>query len=269
MLTKYPRVALLVNPVTANAESNLATAVKMIHEAAGNGSDLVLLGEMAVTGMLNNDNPVHDLPLSESIPGLITTQLSETAEELGIWLGTGLLERDGARLYDTAVLFSPKGDIRLKYRRVQPMWHGRHADPTVYCQGTELFAAETNYGKMAFMICGDLFDDCLRRRMQDMHPDWLLHLYARCFPDGSRDQNRWTKNEIPEYAKQVSEIGVPMFSTSYVCIERFSQEADAFGGAMVIDRDGVVIDTYPLDKSGILYIDSEKIPRGNLKTHFH
>lgn len=260
MLHKCPRAALVVNPVTANMELNLAMAVKMIHEAAGNGSDLVLLGEMAVTGMLNNDDPVHDLPLSEGMPGPITGQLSKTAEKLGIWLGVGLLERDGARLYDTAVLFSPDGDISLKYRRIQPMWHGKHADPVVYCQGTELFKAETDFGSVAFLICGDLFDDDLRRRMRDMHPDWILHLYARCFSDGSRDQNRWDRDEIPEYAKQASEIGVPMFSTSYVCIERFSQEADAFGGAMVIDRDGSVIGTYPLDKSGILYFDSKNLP---------
>lgn len=69
------RAALIVNPVTANRQSNLAVAVKMIREAASNGSDLVLCGEMAATGMLNNDNPDHDLPLGESIPGALTCQL--------------------------------------------------------------------------------------------------------------------------------------------------------------------------------------------------
>ena len=57
------RAALVVNPVTRDWKTNLTRVVQMIYEAAGNGSNLVLLGEMAVTGMVNNDYPLHDLPL--------------------------------------------------------------------------------------------------------------------------------------------------------------------------------------------------------------
>ena len=253
------RIALLVNPVTADREANIAVALDMIQEAARRGSGLVLLGEMAVTGMVNNDDPAHDLPLAEAIPGALTGRLSETASSLGVWIGTGVLERDGKRLYDTALLFSPEGNIRLKYRRIQPQWHGRKADPAVYGQGTDLPVVETGIGSVAFMICGDLWDNELIRQMREMRPAYVLHPFARCFADGSRDQTRWERDELPQYQRRVADIGVPLLATSYVCTVAFSDEADAFGGAMVIDRDGSLAAAYPLNQTGILHFETDDL----------
>jgi N-carbamoylputrescine amidase len=247
------RAALVINPVTHDRQANLKEAVSLIAEAAARGASLVLLGEMAVTGMVNNDDPRHDLPLAESIPGSITHRLAGVASELGVWLGFGLLERDGTKLYDTALLVSPTGAIAAKYRRVQPQWHGKRADPQVYCQGTDLSRAETDFGTVTFLICGDLFDDELRRQTRGLRPNWILHPFARCFPDGSRDQGRWNQRELPEYQCRVAEIGVPLLATSYVCHARFSEEADAFGGAMALDRSGKVLAAHPLNQTGILY----------------
>jgi hypothetical protein len=35
-------------------------------------------------------------------------------------------------------LIAPDGEIKLKYRRMQPQWHGQQADAAVYCQGADL-----------------------------------------------------------------------------------------------------------------------------------
>jgi len=247
------RAALIVNPVTQDRPLNLNTAISMIREAASHGANLVFLGEMAFTGMVNNDAPAHDLPLAESVPGPLSERLAQVASTLGIWLGFGLLERDDTCLYDTAVLLSPTGDVRLKYRRVQPQWHSRRAAPAVYCQGTDLLQVETEFGSLAFMICGDLWDDGLRSRMRDLRPDWMLYLFARSFSDHSRDQARWESEELPYYAQHIADIGVPALATSYVCTEDFGEEAEAFGGAMVFDREGTVLALQLLDQPGIFY----------------
>ena len=251
------RAALVVNPVTRDWKTNLTRVVQMIYEAAGNGSNLVLLGEMAVTGMVNNDDPLHDLPLGETIPGSVTDRLSETASRLGIWIGFGLLERDGGALYDTALLLSPSGDVLLKYRRVHPQWHGTHADPAIYRQGTELQKAETDLGSVVFLICGDLYDEALRRQARDMRPDWVLHPHARSFDDRSRDQEKWEREDLPDYQRLVRTIGAPVLATSYLCVEAFSEEANTYGGAMVFDRDGRLVTAHPLDRIGILYFNPE------------
>ncbi len=247
------RAALVVSPVGPHLQTNIVTAVEMIGQAARAGANLVLLGEMALTGMVNNDDPAHDVPLGQSIPGPFSERLAGAATDLGIWLGFGLLEREGTCLYDTAVLLSPQGDVRLRYRRIQPQWHGRHADPAVYCQGTELRQVETDFGSFAFMVCGDLWDDSLCARMRELRPDWVLYLFERGFPGGSRDQARWERDELPEYSRRVAGIGVPVLATSYVCTEVFCEEADAFGGAMVFDRAGAVVAMQPLDQPGILH----------------
>ena len=247
--------ALVVNPVTRDWKMNLTKAVQMIQEAAGNGSKLVLLGEMAITGMVNNDDPIHDLPLGEAIPGPVTDQLSGTASRLGIWLGFGLLECDGGTLYDTALLMSPSGEVLIKYRRVHPHWHGKHADPAIYRQGTELQKAETDLGSIIFLICGDLYDEDLIGQARDMRPDWVLHPHARSFDDRSRDQDKWERKELPDYQRLVRTIGAPVLATSYLCVEPFSEEADTYGGAMVFDRDGRLVTALPLDRIGILYFN--------------
>jgi len=224
------RVALVVNLVTTDRELNLATIIEMTHEAACAGAELVVFGEMAATGMINNDNPSHDLPLGETIPGPTTNRLSALAKELGIWLAIGLLEREEGRLYDSAVLLSRAGEIALLYRRNQPQWHGRNADPDVYCQGTDIHKVDTENGSFAFLICGDLWDDALSRRVRHLQPDWLLYLFARCSPNDSCDQAWWDRDEMPQYGRRVGAVGVPTLATSYISGEGLGVEGKAFGG---------------------------------------
>jgi len=245
--------ALVVNPVTRDVKTNLARVVQMIHEAADNGSNLVLLGEMAVTGMINNGDPLHDVPLAETIPGPLTDCLAETASRLGIWLGFGLLERDGGSLYDTALLLAPGGEVLLKYRRVDPHWHGTQADPAMYRQGMQLEKADTDFGSVVFLICGDLHDETLRSQARALQPDWVFHPHACSFDDRSRDQDKWEKEVLPEYQRFVPAMGAPVLATNYLWRAAFSKEADAYGGAMVFDRAGCLIAAHPLDQVGILY----------------
>ena len=246
------KAALVVNRVLPDIDANLAAILNMANEAADAGTDLVVFPEAALTGLINNDEPSHDLPLGQVIPGPVTDVLARLTRERRIWLAIGLLEREGDRLYDSAVLLTPDGGIGLKYRRIQPQWHGRHADPSVYCQGTELPKVETQLGTFAFLICGDLFDDDLIQRVCNLRPDWLLFPFARRFRDRSYDQEQWDREEKPEYAQRVKLAGITTLMTNYVADRDFS---GSFGGAMVVSSDGTVMDSFPLGKSGILLVN--------------
>jgi predicted amidohydrolase len=255
-MKKPLHAALVVNSVTAHWSNNLANAVKMIQKAAEKGSNLVLLGEMAVTGMVNNDIPLHDLPYAETITGPITKKFSETASKLKIWLAFGLLEREGTSFYDTALLLSPDGNIALQYRRIHPGWHGAQA-PEFYRQGSVLQKVETDLGSVLFLICGDLFDETLQRQAHELQPDWVLHPFARSFADKSRNQQKWDREELPAYEKHVRSIGAPLLAASYLCTDRFSKEAETYGGSMVFNKDGKLLTSLPLDQTGTLYFDPE------------
>lgn len=70
------KVALIINRVTYDIETNLSTIKRMSNEATDAGVDLILFPEAALTGLINNDDPSHDLPLGQIIPGPITEILS-------------------------------------------------------------------------------------------------------------------------------------------------------------------------------------------------
>ncbi|MBN1935278.1 MAG: carbon-nitrogen hydrolase family protein, partial [Anaerolineae bacterium] len=202
------QAVLAVNRVTPDPHRNLTDILNLIAQAARQDADLIIFPEAALTGLINDDDPAHDLPLGQAIPGAVTDRLALCCQSLGIWTAIGLLERDGNALYDTAVLIAPDGAIRLKYRRIQPQWHGGNADPRVYRQGSEVARADTPLGRLAFLICGDLFDDSIVERVRALEPDWVLFPFARCFDDGLYDQARWDREERPEYQQRVRRIGV-------------------------------------------------------------
>lgn len=253
------KVALAVNRVTADIDANLKMISYMVNEAADNKADLVVFAEAALTGLINDDDPSHDLPLGQPIPGHVTDMLLELARERRVWLAIGMLEREGRSLYDSAVLLTPGGEIGLKYRRIQPQWHGRSADPSVYRQGTELTKAVTPLGNFAFLICGDLWDDELVRRTRNLRPDWLLYPFAR----SGLDEERWEKEEMPDYAQRVKLTGATTLMTSYLTDIVDFQLKDweyerSLGSAMVVSSDGTMLDSLPPGKTGILLVDLQK-----------
>jgi len=246
------RVVLAVNRVTPDPHRNLGEILDTIDEAARRNVDLILFPEAAVTGLINNDDPTHDLPLGQEIPGTITDQLALHSRSGGIWTAIGLLERDRNELYDAAVLIAPDGEVKLKYRRIQPQWHGRNADSLIYRQGAEIAKVDTPLGALAFLICGDLFDDEIIERVRDLQPDWILFPFARCFDDGSYDQERWDREELAEYLRHVRLIGVTTLMTNYLA-ER-DLLGGAFGGALVVAGDGTIQASLPLGKRGLLTV---------------
>ena len=249
------RIALAINLVDNDRAENMRRIKQMATEASNAGANIILFGETAITGMINNDYPDHDLPFSDTIPGEATEMMAQLARELKMWMVIGLLEQDSGKLYDSAVLLSPDGRIALKYRRIDGRWHGKKADPAVYCEGTDIAAANTGHGSMAIIICGDLWNDKVVQRLQEIKPDMLFHLYARCFSDGSRNQEKWNNEEIPEFSNQVKKAGIKTFSVSYLSSSGLPAEGETMGGAMIFASDGALQSQYPLGKSGILYYD--------------
>ena len=248
------QAALIVNRVGPEPSENLARILGMAERAATAGAELILLPEAAVTGLVNNDDPAHDLPLGEHIPGPATDALGQLCSQRRVWLGFGLLERDGNQLYESAVLIGPNGRIALKYRRNQPQWHGRHASPDVYREGTELGSASTPFGRMAFLLCGDLFDDDIVSRFKDFGADWLLFPFARSFSDMSVDQRRWDTLEMPEYAGRVRQGGAPALMVNYLADSTLQCDG-SFGGAFVVSAAGEIIASRPLGREGILMVE--------------
>lgn len=248
------RAALAIHRVTADVEANVQAMAQAAAEAADAGADLVLFPEAAPTGLLNNDDPEHDLPLGQPIPGPATERLAAVARQCGIYVASGLLERDGGCLCDSAVLLGPDGTIKLRYRRIHPMWHGRNADPSVYRQGDRIEVADTPFGRVSCLLCGDLFDDAVVGRLREVRPDTLLFPFARNFDDGSFDQERWDREEEPEYLARAALVGCTVLMVN-VLGDPSLGPWPSFGGAMAVSADGQIAARWPLGTPGILYAE--------------
>ena len=235
-------------------ENNLSEIEKMASAAAVENADLVLFPELAAMPGDNTDEPEHDLPLGEPIPGQVTDFLASMARAQGIHLSIGLLERDGNALYDCAILFGPEGEIKLKYRRIQPQWHGRNADLEVYRQGDEMPLASTTLGTFCLAICGDLFASAIVSRIRQNSPDYVLWPIARNFSDGSFDQDKWDREEEPHYVAAAASTTSTTLMVNEM-VEPTSSKYPAFGGALVVSSNGQIIARWPLGKPGILYVE--------------
>jgi predicted amidohydrolase len=111
---------------------NLARAENLIRQAAARGAKIVCTPEASVQGYVRVELPpgtsadalqivaerAKILAAAETIPGPATNRFSALAKELGIWMVFGLDENRGGKLFNTAVLMNPQGQIVGTYSKV-------------------------------------------------------------------------------------------------------------------------------------------------------
>src|SRR6266568_326763 len=97
-------------------ERNLQAIRASLRRAAGAGARLVIFPECALTGYAF-DSLAEARPFSQALPGPASEALSADCKELGAFAIVGLLERDGERIFNAALLVGPAGLIG-RYRKV-------------------------------------------------------------------------------------------------------------------------------------------------------
>jgi len=135
----------------ASPAENLARAAGMIERAAAQGCRVVVLPECLDFGWTDPSAREGALP----IPGRHSDQLARAAREGRIWVAAGLVERQGDRLFNTAVLISPDGEIVLKHHKINELALAHD----LYSLGTEIAVADTELGRVGLAICADNYPD--------------------------------------------------------------------------------------------------------------
>lgn len=116
----------------------------------GAGADLVVLPELALTGYLFRDRE-HALSLAETVEGRTTETLAHICASGGLHLVCGLAERDGDRLYNSAVLVGPDGPVAT-YRKV----HLFRDEKRIFDAGAEGFGVHEVSGvRVGMLVCFD------------------------------------------------------------------------------------------------------------------
>jgi 5-aminopentanamidase len=140
-----------IDPKLAERERNLDVCLARLEEAGAQGAELLVLPECAIPGYMF-ESAEEALPYAEEIPGPSTEVLEDACRRLGAHVVCGLLECDGDRLHNAAVLVGPDGLIG-SYRKTHLPFLGvdRFVTP-----GDELPVWDTPLGRIGVEICYDL-----------------------------------------------------------------------------------------------------------------
>jgi predicted amidohydrolase len=94
------------------------------------------------------------IDVAESIPGPTTEKLGELARKRSSYVAAGIFEREGAAVYNTAVLIDRQGNVAGKYRKV---YLPREEVEGGLTPGADYPVFQTDFGTVGLMICYDVF----------------------------------------------------------------------------------------------------------------
>lgn len=139
-----------VNLRPSNAKDNVAEFLAAAEANAPANTDVVLLPE-GIT-VVGNGKKYADV--AESVPGPTTARLGEFARKRHTYVAAGIYEREGAAIYNTAVLIDRDGKLAGKYRKV---YLPREEVEGGLTPGSDYPVFRTDFGTVGLMICYDVF----------------------------------------------------------------------------------------------------------------
>ena len=158
-------------PVTADKQENLNQATIMLQKAAAGGAQLAVLPEM-----FNCPYDIHCFrDYAEKSPsGETTSHLAYLAQSHSLFLvGGSIPELSDELLYNTSVVFNPKGEIIAKHRKAHlfdvRVKNGiEFTESQVLSPGNTATLFETPWGKFGLEICYDIrFPELTKKLAED------------------------------------------------------------------------------------------------------
>lgn len=150
-----------VEPATRDIAANLAVFDACIERAAGQGADLVIFPELALSGYACGD---AFFDVAEPVPGPSTGHLVATAKRHDVHIIWGMPERGlPGVLYNAAVLVGPEGHIGTWRKHTLPghatdmAGPGAFPDRRFFRLGTRSPVFDTPIGRIGMMVCYDIF----------------------------------------------------------------------------------------------------------------
>jgi formamidase len=136
---------------------------------------LMMFHELVVPGLeqfVTTENNDTWKKSAEPIPGPLTERLCALARKTGKWLVPGSMhEQEGDKLYNTAVVISPMGEIVAKYRKMFP-WLPYESGTT---PGDQFCVFDIpNVGRFGLCICYDMWFPEVSRTLAWMGVEVIL-----------------------------------------------------------------------------------------------
>jgi predicted amidohydrolase len=129
-------------------DANLDRATARIAEAANKGAKIILLPEAMDLGWTDPSAKT----MAYGIPdGKTCQRLRDAAAKNKIYVCAGIIEKDGDKTYNAAVIIDPSGKVVLAHRKLNEL----DIAHDLYDQGDKLNVAHTPLGVLGLYICAD------------------------------------------------------------------------------------------------------------------
>ena len=157
---------------TPSVGENLATARRLVAQAAGDGATLVVLPEYwAIMGLHENDKLAH---AEQPGSGIIQDGMAQMAREHGIWLIGGTLplaSLEAGKVLNTTLVYDPQGQPAGRYDKIHLFGFTRgeesYNESRTIVAGAQVRSIDTPIGKVGLSICYDLRFPELYRALGD------------------------------------------------------------------------------------------------------
>jgi nitrilase len=165
-------------PIVFDTSQTVRKLVDLTREAAGQGADIVVFPEAFVGGYpkgldfgarlgLRSEEGREDyrryFESAIDLPGPESSLLSDAARDNRVHLVLGVIEREGATLYCTAVMYGPSGQLLGKHRKVMPTALERLV--WGFGDGSTLTVVDSAIGRLGAVICWENYMPLLRMAM--------------------------------------------------------------------------------------------------------
>jgi predicted amidohydrolase len=164
-------------------DDNMARALPLIRRASQEKADLVMFGEMFLSGY-RTDEFLYKYATVTDPPDAHVSLLIETAEELNIYILIGAAtfgKTMPGDIYNSALLISPEGLVGI-YRKTHvaafPYSKGISTERCFYSPGKELPVFDTALGRLGIHICYDMSFPEVSRVQTIKGADILLNISA-------------------------------------------------------------------------------------------
>ncbi|MBI2963218.1 MAG: hydratase [Deltaproteobacteria bacterium] len=221
--------ALQVHPQVGDKQRNVAGSLRMIHDAARQGVTLMVLPELCNTGYVFNSRG-ECFALAEKVPGGATTEAwAGAARDLGVYVCAGIAEREGRRLYNSAVLIGPEGHVGT-YRKTH-LWNEEKLWFEPGDLGYPVF--ELPFGRVGMRICYDVWFPEVSRILAAQGADII------CDPTNWVNVPPLQTKEKPTAAYSAQQMSL-MNSVFAICADRVGEERGCLfiGNSCVVDPTG-------------------------------
>jgi len=199
------------SPIVFNREATIEKVRSLVSKAAHQGAQLVVMPEAFVSAYpagldfgariglrtpKGRDDFRRYYESAVDVPSPACDALGKAAQEAGVYLVIGVIERDGGTLYCTVLFFSSDGRLMGKHRKLMPTAMERLV--WGFGDGSTLPVFDTPLGKIGSVICWENYMPMLRMHMYaqgvqlycaptaDSRDTWLpsmrhIALEGRCF----------------------------------------------------------------------------------------